>query len=66
MRGLQLCYDHIKLKKFFYANKTLLARTAIAEHRARNLQEALQIKKKKRQQGKRLNLAGNNTSFTFL
>jgi hypothetical protein len=52
----------VKLKKLLRANETLLARTAIAEHRARNLQEALQIEKKKRQRGKRLNLAGKETS----
>jgi Skp family chaperone for outer membrane proteins len=51
-----------KLKKLFRANETLAARTSIAEHRARNLQEALQIEKKKRQRGKRLNLCGKETS----
>jgi hypothetical protein len=45
------------LKKLLRANETLLARTAIAEHRARNLQQALQIEKKKRKRGKKLNLA---------
>jgi hypothetical protein len=52
----------VKLKKLLRANKTLLARTAIAEYRARNLQEALQIEKKKRQRGKYLNLAGKETA----
>jgi hypothetical protein len=45
------------------ANETLLARTSIAEHRARNLQQALQIEKKKRKPSKRLNLAGDETSY---
>jgi hypothetical protein len=46
------------------ANKTLLARTSIAEHRAMNLQQALQIKKKKKKPSKRLSLAGDETSYS--
>ena len=49
--------SRLKLKKLLRANETLLARTAIAEYRARNLQQALQIEKKKRKHGKKLNLA---------
>jgi hypothetical protein len=52
----------VKLKKLMRANETLLARTAIAEHRARGLQQALQIEKSKRKRGKKLNLAGDDTS----
>ena len=51
-----------KIKKLIRANEILLARTSIAEHRARNLQQALQIEKKKRKRGTRLNLAGDETS----
>jgi hypothetical protein len=52
----------VKLKKLIRANETLLSRTSIAEHWARNLLQALQIEKKKRQRGKKLNLAGEETS----
>jgi hypothetical protein len=52
-----------KLKKLFCANETLAAWTSIAEHRARNLQEALLIEKKKRQHGKRLNLCGEEAQW---
>ena len=51
-----------KLKKLFCANETLAVKISIVEHRAKNLQEALQIEKKKRQCGKRLNLCGKETS----
>jgi hypothetical protein len=54
----------IKLKKLLRANETLLTRVSIAEHRTRNLLQALQIEKKKRQRSKKLqlNLAGDETS----
>jgi hypothetical protein len=39
-------------------NEQLAARTAIAEFRATQLQQALLLEKRKRQKGKRLNLLG--------
>jgi hypothetical protein len=53
-----------KLKKLMRANKTLLARTSIVEHRAKNLQQSLQIKKKKRKLSKKLNLARDKTLYS--
>ena len=46
------------LLKLAKANEYNTARASIAEHRAEGLKEALQIEKKKRQRGKKLNLSG--------
>jgi hypothetical protein len=40
--------DKIKMRKLFKANETLAAQASIAEHRAKGLQQALQIEVKKR------------------
>jgi hypothetical protein len=46
------------LCKVIKANETNAARAAIVEHRAEGLKEALQMEKKKRRRGKKLNLLG--------
>ena len=46
------------IRKLIKANEANSARASIAEHRAEGLKEALQIEKKKRRQGKKLNLTG--------
>ena len=46
------------LLKLAKANEYNAARGSIAEHQAEGLKEALQIEKKKRQRGKKLNLLG--------
>jgi hypothetical protein len=46
------------IKKLVKANEHNSARAAIAEHRAEGLKEALQLEKKKRRWGKKLNLIG--------
>ena len=45
-------------RKLTKANETNAAKASIAEHRAEGLKEALQIEKKKRHRGKKLNLTG--------
>jgi hypothetical protein len=45
-------------RKLTKANETNAAKASIAEHRAEGLKEALQIEKKKRRCGKKLNLTG--------
>ena len=47
------------IRKLIKANETNSARVSIAEHRAEGLKEALQIEKKKRCRGKKLNLTGD-------
>jgi hypothetical protein len=44
------------------ANEKLAARTAIAEYRVTQLQEAVKIETKKRRRGKRLNLIGQEAT----
>jgi uncharacterized protein with FMN-binding domain len=45
-----------RLEMLFRANESLAAAASIQEHRANNLEEALEHEKKKRQCGKRLGL----------
>jgi DDE superfamily endonuclease len=47
-------------QKLAKANEMNAARALIAEYRARGLTEALQLEKKKRQRGKKLNLSGES------
>jgi DDE superfamily endonuclease len=47
-----------KLEMLFRANEALAAAASIQEHRANNLEGALEREKKKRQRGKRLGLTG--------
>ena len=46
------------VRKLVKANEHNSARAAIAEHCSEGLKEALQLEKKKRRQGKKLNLTG--------
>jgi hypothetical protein len=46
------------IRKLIKTNETNSARASITEHRAEGLREALQIEKKKRRRGKKLNLIG--------
>jgi hypothetical protein len=43
-------------RKLTKANESNAAKASIAEHRAEGLKEALQLEKKKRRRGKKLNL----------
>jgi hypothetical protein len=45
-------------RKLIKANESNAAKASIAEHRAEGLKEALQLEKKKRRRGKKLNLTG--------
>ena len=45
-------------RKLTKANESNTAKASIAEHRAEGLKEALQLEKKKRRRGKKLNLIG--------
>ena len=45
-------------RKLTKANKSNIVKASIAEHRAEGLKEALQLEKKKRRRGKKLNLIG--------
>jgi len=48
----------VAFRKLTKANETNAAKASIAEHRAESLKEALQLEKKKRRRGKKLNLTG--------
>jgi hypothetical protein len=48
----------LAFRKLTKANETNTAKASIAEHRAESLKEALQLEKKKRRRGKKLNLTG--------
>ena len=48
----------LAFRKLTKANETNAAKASISEHRAESLKEALQLEKKKRRRGKKLNLTG--------